>query len=101
MVALKLNKFESDYEVIDPNCNCLCCKNGQGLSKSALHFMFINGAETGTPIAQYLTHHNIIIAIKEGRSKVFVRDYIIRFYGGFDNIPKWLVDALKTAGVTF
>ncbi|ELP89561.1 Queuine tRNA-ribosyltransferase, putative [Entamoeba invadens IP1] len=111
MVALKVNKYKDQYEVIDKNCDCLCCQKGNGLTKSALHFMFVNGAEEGTPVAQYLTHHNITylfnlmrkyrVAIREKKAKVFAKEYIMRFYGGIQHVPAWMIDALKKAEVSF
>ncbi|EAL50756.1 queuine tRNA-ribosyltransferase, putative [Entamoeba histolytica HM-1:IMSS-B] len=111
LVTLKINKYKDDFNVIDESCDCLCCKKGNGLTKSALHFMFTNGAVDGTPVAQYLTHHNISylfnlmrkyrVAIREGKSKTFARDYIIRFYGGKEHVPQWIIDALTKVGVEF
>lgn len=106
-LQLKYNKWKYDYSMIDNNCNCKTCKNGNGYSKSYL-FSLIHSKKETNQSSILITHHNIYylcnlmkrmrISIENGKFDEFVKNYMVKMFPN-KNYPKWTIDALKVVGI--
>jgi len=108
-VNLRLSKYSEDYNVIDLDCPCPTCdngnENGKGLTRSYLHLL----ASRETVGAHAVTLHNIAYqhrlmkgareAILEDRFPKYLKTFFKRFYHDGSNYPSWAVDALRSVGV--
>ncbi|KAK2739290.1 hypothetical protein FQN57_006625 [Myotisia sp. PD_48] len=106
---LRNASFANDFEPIDANCKCTCCRSkeegGLGMTRAYIHHL----AAKETVGAHLLTMHNIHYllsmmssarqAILEDRYPSFLRKFFANLYGDPAQIPKWAITALRGVGV--
>lgn len=130
-IDLKSRRWALDPSPLDPSCTCeACCGSGGGgggcggggggcgsaafTSRAALHALFTSGQQSQlaeSVAAQLLTHHNIAhqlrlmsdarSAILSGSFPVFVTQFMLNRFGGLHAVPRWIIDALAFAGISF
>lgn len=108
-LRLKSNKCSTDSRVIQEGCECLACKGGW--SRARLHALL----KSGNPLAATLmTHHNIAYmmalvrgmreAIMEKRFDEYVKTFLKDQFRGKGNggadVPVWVQNAVKEAGIS-
>jgi tRNA-guanine transglycosylase len=108
-LKLKSQEYAKDQRVIQQGCSCQACKGGY--SRARLYALF---KSNNTMAAQLLTQHNIAYmmalvrtmrkTIIDGTFPTFVKDFIQdqfqRKERGGDDVPKWVEDALASAGIS-
>lgn len=107
-MKLKSNEYSNDPRVIMEGCKCIACKGG--ISRARLHFLL----KSDNPLAAtLLTHHNIaymmflVRGMREAIMNDTYGDYVRNFVNdqfrgkqnGGQDTPKWVVDALHSAGI--
>ena len=108
-LRLKSHEFGSETDkTIQQGCMCQACKNG--ISRARIHRLL----KTDNPLAiQLLTQHNIAYmmslvrdmreAILKDEFAAFARGFVRDQFRGEDkggkDIPDWVRDALKAAGI--
>ena len=106
-LQLKKNKFKFDTNVIDENCNCMTCKNGNGYTRAYLH-QIVGNKNSNSP--QLITTHNITYlcnlmnnarnAIMNNKFESFVKQFMSQmFKNGVETYPKWAMDAFNAVGI--
>jgi queuine tRNA-ribosyltransferase len=117
-IDLRSRKYAQDRTLLDAMCTCEACAGG--FSRGALHALFTSGQQSACPGeassaeavgAQLLSHHNVAhqlrlmadarAAIVSGSFSAFVVQYMLARYGGAHAVPRWIIDALTFAGISF
>jgi queuine tRNA-ribosyltransferase len=107
-LRLKSNEFNNDERIIMEGCACAACKGGY--TRSRLHTLL----KRNNPLAaKLMTSHNIayMMYLVRGMRKAVIedryKDYVLKFikdqflgseHGGQD-VPEWVRNALKAAGI--
>jgi len=104
-LRLKAHEFGSSLAKVDDDCRCSCC---QGYTRAALHALFRTNEALA---AQLLTTHNVAYMMRlmrEMRDKImqgeeayhgFIRAFLAVQFPPPEEVPDWVKDALKEAGV--
>jgi len=110
MLNLKNAAFANDFEPVEEDCECTCCrpreKGGLGITKAYLYHL--TAKETAG--AHLLSMHNIHYllnlmrqmrtSIMEDKFPTFLKQYFSKLYSGDrTKYPTWAVEALKGVGV--
>jgi len=110
MLNLKNAAFANDFEPVEEDCECTCCrpreKGGLGITKAFLYHL--TAKETAG--AHLLSMHNIHYllnlmrqmrtSIMEDKFPTFLKQYFSKLYSGDrTKYPTWAVEALKGVGV--
>ena len=101
-IKLKNAKYKFDFEPIDKNCDCEACTF---YTKAFLHSVVCKEEVA----AHLLSKHNIRYllnlmgrfrqAIFDNQLPAFVSEYVLRYYGGKDKLPDWVIEGLKLAEI--
>jgi len=107
-LPLRHARYATDFAPMDANCVCPCCLprghpsgKGLGIGRASIHHI----AAKETVSAHYVTMHNVHYlmqlmrearqAIVEDRYPAFMRGWFWRRFGTREDIPLWVVDALR------
>eukprot|EP00026_Physarum_polycephalum_P008883 Phypoly_transcript_08986.p1 GENE.Phypoly_transcript_08986~~Phypoly_transcript_08986.p1 ORF type:complete len:396 (+),score=44.45 Phypoly_transcript_08986:32-1219(+) len=99
VIHLKSQNFKFDFSPIDPDCDCMVCKN------YTRAYLYTLAGREGLG-AQLLTYHNIAYQMRltrnlresiiAGKFPEFVQKFIHTHYP--QGAPQWALDALQAAG---
>ncbi|NXO01760.1 TGT ribosyltransferase, partial [Rhinopomastus cyanomelas] len=103
-MQLKNKEFATDFRPIDPDCRCPTC---QRHSRAYLHALL----RQETAALHLLTLHNLSYQLQlmasirqslvQRRFPQFVRGFLRTMYGvGPGRVPRWVLDALGSVGIT-
>ncbi|KAG5518843.1 hypothetical protein PMAC_002373 [Pneumocystis sp. 'macacae'] len=107
VLNLRNKCFANDYNPIDKDCKCPCCKSGEWeVTRAYIHHIVCKE----TVFAHLLTIHNIhyqLNLMREMRNAIihdqfptFVKKSFNRLYSGKkENYPKWAIDSLNTVNI--
>ncbi|KAL4937980.1 hypothetical protein BDV06DRAFT_215469 [Aspergillus oleicola] len=101
--------YAHDFRPVEEGCTCMTCKpreeGGLGITRAYIHHL----AAKETAGAHLLTVHNVHYllnlmgrarqAILDDEFPDFLRSFFTTLYGGKEDIPSWIVGALKGVGV--
>ncbi|EMR08130.1 queuine tRNA-ribosyltransferase [Pneumocystis murina B123] len=105
VLNLRNQRFSKDYNPIDKDCKCPCCKPGEwGITRTYIHHIVCKE----TVAAHLLTIHNIhyqLNLMKEIRNAIIHDKFPVFVKKTFDqlysekNYPKWAVESLNTVNI--
>jgi queuine tRNA-ribosyltransferase catalytic subunit len=109
VLNLRHARYASDFGPVEEDCECACCKAGEGglgVTRAFVHHV----AAKETVGAHLLTIHNVWYqlalmrrvreAIIADRFPAFLKEFFSDFHGGDrTKYPDWAVDALRRVGV--
>ncbi|KAH0598919.1 hypothetical protein MHUMG1_03031 [Metarhizium humberi] len=101
-------KYANDFGPIEPGCECMCCRQGEGgmgITRAYVH----HNTSKETVSAHLLTMHNVWYqlnlmrevrqAIIEDRFPTYIRQFFADLYESKTDYPDWAVEALKQVSV--
>jgi len=101
VIALKQNRYANDFRPLEPDCNCMTCKN---YTRAYLHTVS-RGDQIGGIL---LSVHNIAYQLRllsRARESIinnafpeFVRKFFFNLYPKC-NYPSWCIDALQSVNI--
>ena len=102
MLRLKQQQCRDDHRPIDPECQCMVCKN---YTRAELHQHAARGAQGAILISYHNIHYmqalgrQMRTAIEAGTFPDFVRHFL-RTQFPSDGPPLWVRNAMEVAGIT-
>ena len=109
-LRLRHGSFANDFGPIEAGCGCVCCRSeeegGLGITRAYIHHV----ANKETAGAHLLTMHNVyhLLALMRRMREAIVADcypdfmrkfFEDRYVGTGEEVPIWVVEALKHVGV--
>lgn len=109
VLNLRHSRYANDFGPVEPGCECVCCRQGEGglgITRAFIHH--ITAKETVG--AHLLTMHNVWYqlslmtsvrnAIIEDDYPAFLKTFFSDLHGGDKSqYPDWAIDALRGVGV--
>ncbi|KAF4583230.1 queuine tRNA-ribosyltransferase [Ophiocordyceps camponoti-floridani] len=108
LLNLRNSKFSSDFRPLEPGCQCVCCRTGEGAMAITRAFIHHNTAKE-TVAAHLLSIHNVwyqLNLMREVRQSIiddqfpaFIRRFFADRHASKKDYPGWAVEALRGVGV--